>query len=108
MFKYIFSDSGIVNYILTSLNLIEEPVQWLTSTGMALPTVIITNIWVGIPFDMLLLSTGLSNIPADVYESATLDGAGKLQKFFLRDSAHDEGIHSGSAGAGVCGYFQGL
>lgn len=82
MFKYIFSDSGIVNYILTSLNLIEEPVQWLTSTSMALPTVIITNIWVGIPFDMLLLSTGLSNIPADVYESATLDGAGKLQKFF--------------------------
>ena len=82
MFKYIFSDSGIVNYILTSLNLIKEPVQWLTSTGMALPTVIITNIWVGIPFDMLLLSTGLSNIPADVYESATLDGAGKLQKFF--------------------------
>lgn len=82
MFKYMFSDSGIVNYILTSLHLIDEPIQWLTSTGMALPTVIITNIWVGIPFDMLLLSTGLSNIPADVYESATIDGAGRLQKFF--------------------------
>lgn len=82
MFKYMFSDSGIVNYILVSINMIEKPIQWLTSTSMALPTVIITNIWVGIPFDMLLLSTGLSNIPSDVYESATIDGAGCIQKFF--------------------------
>lgn len=82
MFKYMFSDSGIINYILVSMKIIEEPVQWLTSTSMALPTVIITNIWVGIPFDMLLLSTGLSNIPSDVYESATIDGAGCFQKFF--------------------------
>ena len=82
MFKYMFSDSGIINYILVSINMIEKPIQWLTSTSMALPTVIITNIWVGIPFDMLLLSTGLSNIPSDVYESATIDGAGCIQKFF--------------------------
>lgn len=79
MFKYMFSDSGIINYILVSINMIEKPIQWLTSTSMALPTVIITNIWVGIPFDMLLLSTGLSNIPSDVYESATIDGAGCIQ-----------------------------
>lgn len=82
MFKYIFSDSGIANYLLMNLHLIKEPVQWLTSTKMALPTVIITNIWVGIPFDMLLLSTGLSNIPSDVYESATIDGASTMQKFW--------------------------
>ena len=43
---------------------------------------IIANSWVGIPFNMLLLTTGLNNIPGDVYEAASIDGATSVQKFF--------------------------
>ncbi|NCC44196.1 MAG: sugar ABC transporter permease, partial [Clostridia bacterium] len=81
MFKYMFSDSGIINYLLMNFHMIKEPVEWLTSTKMAMPTVVITNSWVGIPFNMLLLATGLSNIPSDVYESAMIDGAGGFKRF---------------------------
>ena len=81
MFKYMFSDSGVINYIFTSLHLIKEPIEWLTSTRNALPTVILTNSWVGIPFNMLLLATGLSNISTDVYESAMIDGASGIKRF---------------------------
>lgn len=42
---------------------------------------IIANSWVGIPFNMLLLTTGLNDIPADIYEAASIDGASGLQKF---------------------------
>lgn len=82
MFKYMFSDSGIINYLLQQLHIIKEPIEWLTSTKMAMPSVIITNSWVGIPFNMLLLATGLSNIPSDVYESAMIDGANGVKRFF--------------------------
>ena len=43
--------------------------------------VIAVNCWVGIPFNMLLLTTGLNDIPADIYEAASIDGASGLQKF---------------------------
>lgn len=82
MAKYMFADNGIINYVLMSLHLIRQPIEWLTSTKMAMPAVILTNSWVGIPFNMLLLATGLSNIPSDVYESAKIDGAGGLKRFW--------------------------
>jgi multiple sugar transport system permease protein len=44
--------------------------------------VIIANIWVGVPFNMILLATGITTIPDSVYESASIDGANFLQKFF--------------------------
>jgi multiple sugar transport system permease protein len=43
--------------------------------------VIITNIWIGIPFNMILISTGLASIPGELYESASIDGAGRFQQF---------------------------
>ena len=81
MFKYMFSDSGIINFLLQQFHIIKEPIEWLTNTKIAMKAVIITNSWVGIPFNMLLLSTGLSNIPTDTYESAMIDGASSFQRF---------------------------
>ena len=72
---------GVINDILLRLGLIQKPVEWLISSKTALWGVIIANSWVGIPFNMLLLTTGLSNIPQDVYESAAIDGANGVQKF---------------------------
>ncbi len=81
LFKFIMGSSeGLFNQMLLSLHIINEPIGWLSSPNVALWSVIIANIWVGIPFNMLLLSTGLSSLPQDVYESASLDGASWWQK----------------------------
>ncbi|NYI07678.1 carbohydrate ABC transporter permease [Allostreptomyces psammosilenae] len=74
-------DYGVVNNVLTGLNLISEPVPWLVSTDTALIAVIITNIWIGIPFNMVILYGGLQSIPDTLYEAAALDGAGPWQRF---------------------------
>lgn len=66
--------------MLLDLHLIEEPIGWLSSLDIALWSVIIANIWIGISFNMLLLSTELSSLPQDVDESASLDGANWWQK----------------------------
>ena len=81
LFKFMMgSNEGIINQMLLSLNFIDHPVGWLSDPKIALWSVIIANIWVGIPFNMLLLSTGLSGLPKDVYESASLDGANWFHK----------------------------
>ena len=50
--------SGILNYFLTQLHIVKAPVSWLTTERGAMTALIITNIWRGVPFNMLLLATG--------------------------------------------------
>jgi multiple sugar transport system permease protein len=73
------SESGVVNYGLHLLGV--APVDWLTSPHWALTSVIIANIWIGIPFNLVILYSGLQNIPTELYEAASLDGAGAWQQF---------------------------
>lgn len=83
MFKFIFgTDVGILNYILKNIGLIQENIEWLTTPGTAMFAIICANIWIGIPFNMILISTGLTTIPKELYESASIDGANKVQSFF--------------------------
>lgn len=82
IFKFMFgTDVGIINYFLRSLNIVSENIDWLTNTATAMPAVIFANIWIGIPFNMILISTGLTTIPQELYESASIDGANKFQLF---------------------------
>nr|WP_307872042.1 sugar ABC transporter permease [Actinoplanes palleronii] len=74
------SDSGIVNFFLKGIGL--DPVNWLTSPDWALTSVIIANVWIGIPFNLVILYSGLQAIPVDVYEAAALDGASGWQRFW--------------------------
>jgi len=74
------SDSGIVNTALGVLGV--DPVNWLTSPSWALTSVIIANIWIGVPFNLVVLYSGLQAIPADIYEAAALDGASGWQRFW--------------------------
>lgn len=55
------------------------PVSWLTSTSLALPTVIFVNIWKNLGFAMILLLAGLKGVPQERYEAARIDGARTLQ-----------------------------
>jgi multiple sugar transport system permease protein len=73
---------GVINDLLLQLHFIKEPIGWLVNSKTAIWGVILANCWVGIPFNMLLLTTGLSSISEDVYESASIDGANSIQQFF--------------------------
>lgn len=83
IFKLLFAtDIGVLNYILKSLHLVSENIEWLTTPQTAMFALICANVWIGIPFNMILISTGLTTIPKDLYESASIDGATGLQAFF--------------------------
>lgn len=73
------TDHGVLNAALRVAGI--DPVPWLTSTTWALPAVILTNIWIGIPFNLVILHGGLRAIPASLYEAAALDGANGWQRF---------------------------
>lgn len=82
IFKFIFgTDVGILNQALVGLGLIAKPVEWLTQPGTAMAALIVANVWIGIPFNMILLSVGLSTVPKELYESASIDGANAWQSF---------------------------
>ncbi|MDO5697785.1 MAG: sugar ABC transporter permease [Dermatophilus congolensis] len=83
IFKWLFdSDYGVLNYVLVGIGIVDEPVRWLTVGPTAMAAVIIANLWVGIPFNMLLLLSGLNTIDDTVYEAASVDGASKWQQFW--------------------------
>ncbi|HEX7621385.1 MAG TPA: sugar ABC transporter permease [Anaerolineales bacterium] len=83
VFLWLFNlDYGLVNFLLTSLRLIHEPIAWFFQANTAMVAVIIANIWLGIPFNVILLSAGIAGLPEDVYEAATVDGANGWQKIF--------------------------
>ena len=74
------SDSGIVNAALKAVGL--GSVNWLTSPSWSLASVILANIWIGVPFNLVVLHSGLQSIPASLYEAASLDGANAWQRFW--------------------------
>ncbi|NLG89834.1 MAG: sugar ABC transporter permease [Clostridiaceae bacterium] len=83
IFKFMFSnDVGIINFFLKTLGIVKDNIEWLTNPKTAMPAVIMTNIWIGIPFNMILLAAGLTTIPSELYESASIDGASKVQRLF--------------------------
>jgi multiple sugar transport system permease protein len=74
------SDSGIVNAVLHAIGI--GPVNWLTSPSWSLTSVIIANIWIGVPFNLVVLYSGLQSIPGSLYEAAAIDGAGSWRRFW--------------------------
>lgn len=74
------SDSGVVNSVLGAVGV--GPVNWLTSPSWSLVSVIAANIWIGVPFNLVVLYSGLQGIPDSLYEAAALDGAGAWQRFW--------------------------
>lgn len=75
-------DAGIVNRFLMGIGLSDSPIPWLSSTEFALVAVILVNIWIGIPFNVTLLYSGLQDIPEDLYEAGALDGATGWKAFW--------------------------
>jgi len=75
-------DFGVLNYLLKSFGIIDANIFWRSDPHYSLWAVIIANIWLGVSFNMILLSVGLAGIPGDLYEAAELDGANAFQRFW--------------------------
>ena len=79
--RSMFKDQGIINSLLQQWGLIETPLPFWTDTTWARVTIIVVNLWVGIPYTVMQVTGILKNIPADLYEAARIDGANVVQQF---------------------------
>jgi multiple sugar transport system permease protein len=75
-------DFGILNHILRSLGVIDQPLTWLSDANLAMPAVIAVGVWKWVPFMAIVLLSGLQSIPQELYDSAEVDGASTLQRFW--------------------------
>jgi len=82
MWSRMFDAFGIFNMILEKMELIELPIMWLSDKQLALVTIIVASIWQWTGFNVLMYYAGLQNIPRELYEAGTIDGATYWQATF--------------------------
>ncbi|GAA1962145.1 carbohydrate ABC transporter permease [Microbacterium aquimaris] len=83
MWRFILEpNSGLANTVLRGIGLDSLAGPWLTSETTALATVSVVQIWVTVPFAMLLIFGGMVSLPGEVLEAAEIDGAGHLTRMF--------------------------
>lgn len=80
--RSMLQQNGIVNTLLLKYGIIDNALPFLSNAMWARATVIIINLWVGIPYTLLQVTGILQNIPAELYEAAKIDGANAVQTFF--------------------------
>jgi len=79
IWRNIFGVDGYINRVIAMVGF--EKVNWLTSTHLALPTIVTLNLW-QFGSSMIIFLAGLKAIPNSLYEAANIDGAGKVRSFF--------------------------
>ena len=75
-------DTGVINRLLVEWGVLSNPIPFLSDGNIARVTVIVVNLWVGVPYTVLICTGILLNIPADLYEAARIDGAGPITAYF--------------------------
>jgi len=81
LWRYLFdANFGLINHVVSLFGF--KPIVWLGTPGLALPAVIITDIWQWTPFVILILLAGLLALPEEPFEAAKIDGASALQSFW--------------------------
>lgn len=84
VWRFMFNPTlGIINHLLRETGITDSYIEWLAQPDLALMSVIISDVWRGYPFVMIILLAGLQAIPDDYYEAAKVDGAGLLQRFYF-------------------------
>jgi len=83
MWGWMLNDQfGVINQLLLALGAISAPIAWTADPQLALPTVILVDVWKTTPFMALLALAALQLVPKECYESARVDGAGPVRVFF--------------------------
>jgi multiple sugar transport system permease protein len=81
LWKWLYNGQyGLFNFYLLKTHLIDEPLLWLSDKNLAMPAVVLMTVWTGVGFSMVVYLAGLQSIPAELYDSAKLDGAGTLRR----------------------------
>jgi multiple sugar transport system permease protein len=84
IFRFMFqAEGGAINQLLIDVGLAHHPIQWLNDPHLAMWTILVANIWLGVPFFTLLLYSALQDVPVEVKEAALIDGAGPWQRLRL-------------------------
>ncbi|MBV9228978.1 MAG: sugar ABC transporter permease [Chloroflexi bacterium] len=82
IWKWLFNEAnGLIDQVLSGMHIVPAHFSWLTTPGWAFASLIFVNIWLGIPFNMVILYSGLQTIPQEFYEAAAIDGASRWQTF---------------------------
>ncbi len=71
---FLGNQSGIANYVLTALGIINEPILWLSNAAYILPIVIIVALWSSMGVGFLAMLAGLLNVSPELYEAGAIDG----------------------------------
>jgi len=80
--KWMFDPTfSVINWVLFQLGIIQQRINWLGDPNLALISVIIVNIWRGVPFYAITLLAGLQTISPELHEAAAIDGARAWQRF---------------------------
>lgn len=83
VFKYLFNPDGLVNELLLQLNLISQPLNWISDPVLAKVTIILAITWRWTGYNMIFYLSALQNVDKSIYEAARIDGASSMQQFFF-------------------------
>ncbi|MFD0676083.1 MULTISPECIES: carbohydrate ABC transporter permease [unclassified Paenibacillus] len=93
MWSFLYSEhNGMINDVLARMNLIHSPIAWLGDTAWVFFSIVLAELWRGIPFFTITMLAALQTIPNELYESCTVDGGGRWRAFtnitlpFLKNS----------------------
>ncbi|WP_130838227.1 carbohydrate ABC transporter permease [Lachnoclostridium sp. Marseille-P6806] len=82
VFRYVFNTEGLLNYFLTQVvHAAPQNIRWLDSRWGGMSVAMLLGIWKGIGWNMVVFLAALQTVPRELYESASLDGAGAWKKF---------------------------
>lgn len=83
LWKWVYSDEfGVANFLLLKFGVIDSPVLWLSNPAMAMPAVIVVQIWKLYPIMTIVLLAALQNVPKELLEAAEIDGANVFRRFW--------------------------
>ncbi len=78
--RLMLDTNGLLNSLLISVGLIQEPVQWLADPNYTLIISMLLTVWMGLGYYMMIFLAGLQNIPEELYDAALIDGCNHIQK----------------------------
>ncbi len=82
IFQYMFNDvTGVVNWIVQSLGLINQPLGWLSDPDLIMITIVLVNVWKYSPFFTIIVLARLQSVPHDLYEAVSIDGGSWWHRF---------------------------
>jgi len=79
-YKLLSYDGGLINEILLGLGIIDEPVLFMGQGAFFIPVIVLSQIWKTMGWSAIIYIAGLASIDQNIYEAATIDGAGRFQK----------------------------